>query len=90
MPLVKSIEQRIQDIEGFRVIIRYADRDVRSDAILPKQYASQRMTRNSFTVNDFKRKFQEQYPGYDIDVLKSDGSKAVGQMKLSTVRETYK
>lgn len=89
MPLVKNAEKRICEIEGFEVTIRYAGKDVRSDASLPTQYAGIRMTKNSASVNDFRQKFQCQYPGYDIDVLKGDGTKAPGQMKLETVRNTY-
>ena len=47
------------------------------------------MTKNAFSVNDFKNKLKKQYPGYDLDVLKADGNKATGQTKLSTVRDTY-
>ena len=47
------------------------------------------MTKNAASVSDFRDKFQRQYPGYNVDVLKGDGSKAPGQMKLSTVRDTY-
>ncbi|MDD6267402.1 MAG: hypothetical protein SPG09_12805 [Lachnospiraceae bacterium] len=34
-------------------------------------------------------KFKKQYPGYDVIVYKNDGSRASGQMKLATVRDTY-
>lgn len=89
MPKVKNVEKRIFDVEEFEVVIRRNGRDVRSDATLPTQYAAQRKTRNSSSVSDFKSKFQVQYPGYEIEVLKADGTKASGQTKLSTVRDTY-
>lgn len=89
MPRVSIVEKRIFDVEGFQVIIKTNGRDARSDLMLPKQYEAERMTRNSFSVSDFKVKFKRQYPGYDIDVLKADGSKASGQTNLSTVRDTY-
>ena len=89
MPLIKNVEKRIYDIEGFEVIIKYNGKDVRGDASLPTQYFAERMTRNSFSVSDFCEKFQNQYPGYSVDVLKSDGAKASGQTKLATVRDTY-
>lgn len=89
MPKEKNVEKRIFDIEEFEVVILRNGRDVRSDASLPTQYAAQRKTRNSCSVSDFKNKFQMQYPGYDIDVLKADGTKASGQTDLSTVRDTY-
>lgn len=89
MPLVKNVEKKIYDVEGFEVTIRHGGKDVRGDASLPTQYASLRMTRNSASVSDFRTKFQKQYAGYEVDVLKGDGSKASGQTKLSTVRDTY-
>lgn len=60
MPLVKNVEKRIFDIEGFEVTVRCNGKDVRGDASLPTQYAAQRMTRNSFTVSEFRNKFQTQ------------------------------
>ena len=89
MPLIKNVEKRIYNIEGFEVIILCNGKNVRDDASLPTQYYAERMTRNSFSVSDFREKFQKQYPGYCVDVLKSDGTKASGQTKLSTVRDTY-
>lgn len=91
MPQVKNIEKRIFDIEGFEVIIRNSEgKDMRGDSTyLKKQYEADRMTRNSFSVNNWKEKFKTQYPGVEVDVLKGDGTKASGQTKLSTVRDTY-
>ena len=89
MPKVNIVEKKIFDVEGFQVCIKQSGRDVRGDASLPKQYEASRMTKNSCTVKDFKNKFQKQFPGYDIDILKSNGSKSSGQTKLSTVRDTY-
>ena len=90
MPKVKNIEKRIFDVEGFEVIIQNSDKkDVRGDASLPKQYEASRMTRNSFSVGEWKNKFKMQYPGLEVEVLKGDGNKASGQTKLGTVRDTY-
>lgn len=89
MPKAQFVEQRIFSIEGFEVKIKNNGRDLRGDAQLPKQYEAERMTRNSFSVSNWVDKFKTQYPGYEIDVLKNDGSKARGQTKLCTVRDTY-
>ena len=89
MPLVKNIERYIYSLEGFEVVIIRNGKNVRGDASLPKQYEAVRMTRNAFSVSDFREKFQRQYAGYSVDVLKGDGTRAPGQMKLSTVRDTY-
>lgn len=89
MPKVSIVEKRIFEIEGFQVDIIKDGRDVRGNMQLPKQYEAERMTRNSMTVGDWKNKFKMQYPGYDTIVYKNDGSKASGQTKLATVRDTY-
>ena len=89
MPRVSIIEKRIFEIEGFQVDIMNKGKNVRDDLVLPKQYEAERMTKNSMTVSDWKAKFKKQYPGYDVIVYKNDGSKASGQTKLSTVRDTY-
>lgn len=89
MPRASMVEKRIFEIEGFQVDITRDGRNVRDDLQLPKQYEASRMTKNSMTVGDWKTKFKTQYPGYDAVVYKSDGAKASGQMKLSTVRDTY-
>ena len=90
MPKVKIIEKHIFDLEGFDVKIKTPDgKDLRSDMNLPKQYSAERMSKNNFAVNDWKSKFKTQLPGYDVDVLKGDGSKASGQMKLGNLRDTY-
>ena len=89
MPRVGIIEKRIFDIEGFQVDIIYNGKNVRDDLQLPKQYEAERMTKNSMTVAEWTYKFKKQYPGYDVIVYKNDGSRASGQMKLATVRDTY-
>lgn len=89
MPKVRNIEKKIYDVEGFEVVVKKDGKDVRGDATLPCQYKAERMSKNSYSVKEWKEKFRRQYAGYEIDVLKADGSKASGQMKLSTVRDTY-
>ena len=71
MPFVKNVEKKIYDVEGFEVTIRRDGKDVRGDASLPTQYAGLRMTKNAASVSDFRDKFQRQYPGYNVDVLKA-------------------
>ena len=89
MPQIKNIERKILAVEGFAVVIMKDGKNMRSDAVLPVQYNAQRMTKNSATVSDFKAKFRSQFPGYDVEVLRGDGTIAAGQMLLSTVRESY-
>lgn len=90
MPKANFIEKRIFEIEGFHVNFTDSNgKNIRDDKQIPKQYEAERATRNSFSVKDFKEKLKRQFPGYDFDILNADGSKARGQTKLSTVRDTY-
>lgn len=89
MPKVKNIEKKIYDVEGFEVRIKKDGKDARDDLVLPKQYEAGRMSKNSFSVKEWTDKFKKQFVGYDVDVMKSNGDKASGQTKLSTVRDTY-
>lgn len=89
MPRAAFIERTIWNIEGFQVKIMQNGIDVRGDKGIPAQYIAERMSKNSFTVGEWKAKFQRQFPGYDVVVLNGDGSVARGNVKLSTVRDTY-
>ena len=89
MPKLSFIEKRIFEIEGFHVDFHQNGKNVRDDKQMPKQYEAERMTRNSFSVSDFKSKVEKQFPGYEITVYLSNGQRAKGQTKLSTVRDTY-
>ena len=83
------MEKRVFDIEGFQIDLTKDGKTVRNDMMLPKQYKAERMSKNSMTVGEWKEKFKTQFPGYDVDVYKENGTKANGQTKLSTVRDTY-
>lgn len=89
MPRVDYIERTIWNIEGFQIAITQNGINIRGDKVLPKQYAAMRMSKNAFTVSEWREKFQSQFPGYDVQVLYADGSIARGNTLLSTVRDTY-
>lgn len=89
MPQVKNVEKKIQEIEGFQVHFLHSGKNVRGDAELPTQYATKKMSKNGYTVSNYKSKLKKQYPGYEFEVVKADGEKAPGQTILSTVRDTY-
>lgn len=41
-------------------------------------------------MNGWKEKrFYQNYPGFEVDVLDGDGQPVTGQTKLATVRATY-
>lgn len=89
MSKVKNIEKRIWDREGFDVKIIKDGKDVRSDKTGLHQWPGKRQSKNGMTVGGFKEKFSEIYPGYDIEVLDSDGNPVHGATHLGTVRDTY-
>lgn len=90
MPLVKNVEKKIWDVQGFDVRFKTPDgKDVRGDKKDMPQYQRVKMSKNDSTVSEFKRNIKKQYPGYDIDVLMGDGAPANGNTKLGTVRDSY-
>jgi len=89
VPKVSFIEKTVRDIEGFQIKITWNGVDVRGDKILPKQYPARRMSRNSFTVGDWRKKFQSYFPGFDVEVLDPYGNSFRRNTKLRTVRGTY-
>ncbi len=89
MPKVSIIEKRVFDVEGFEIDITQNGRNIRDDLVLPKQYEAARMSKNSMTVSEWKDKFSKQFPGYEVNIYDGAGNKARGQMKLSTVRDSY-
>lgn len=90
MPMCKNVEKKIWDVEGFDVKIIYNGSDVRGNKNNFPQYRYLIAAKNSMTVSTWKSKrFNAEYPGYQVDVLNSDSSSANGQTQLGTVRDTY-
>jgi hypothetical protein len=91
MPLVKNVEKRIWDLEGFDVVIRGSDgHNVRGDRRGLPQYPYDRAAKNEITVEAWKAtRFRPTYPGFDVDVLNAASETVAGNTKLATVRDTY-
>jgi len=89
--LLKNVEERIWNTEGFAVTIRHADgRDMRGDRDGIPMYNYDRMARNATTVAEWRsQRFQPNYPGFAVDVLDAWGEAAAGNTLLSTVRDSY-
>ena len=84
------IEGKICDIEGFDVTIKFNGQDVRSDKQIPGNYSFSNAAPDSWTVSEWvEKRFKRSFPGYDVDVLMSDGTVASGNTKLRTVRSSY-
>jgi hypothetical protein len=92
MPTLKSVESKIFRVEQFRVrfLQDHSGRGVRSDKKNLRQYDYERMAKNDYTVSQWRTaRFQQQYPGFDIEVLDGSGTACHGGTKLSTARDTY-
>jgi hypothetical protein len=89
---IKQVEQRIFDVEGFEVLIRYGrdHRNIRSDKSHVRQYQYKRALKNSKNVKDWQEgRFADSFPGFIVDVLDAHGNKTHGRTLLGTVRDTY-
>jgi hypothetical protein len=91
MATVTQLEAKIFRIEGFKVRLRHPDgRDVRGDARIADRYQFERALRNNANVRSWiDGRFRVLYHEYEIDVLRADGTKAHGNHRLATVRDTY-
>jgi hypothetical protein len=91
MPLVKNVEKRIWDCEGFDVKIKDSQgRDIRSDMTGLPMYPCTRAAKNDSTITSWKRiRFNKYYPGLRVDVLDGRGVAVTGNTRLGTVRDTY-
>jgi hypothetical protein len=91
MALVKNVEKRIWDVEGFDVIIKHATGgNMRGDRTGIPMYDYSRMAAGTTTVSAWKeQRFHPKYPGFDVDVLDGSSSPAAGNTLLSTVRDSY-
>lgn len=91
MSTVANVERKIRRVEGFRArILHLRGADVRGDRMGLPQYSYHRAAENDITVENWKAtRFRPSYPGFEVDVLDRRGNSVQGNMKLSTVRETY-
>lgn len=91
MSTVANVERKIRRVEGFRVrILHLHGADVRGDRMGLPQYSYHRAAENVMTVENWKAtRFRLSYPGFEVDVVDRRGNSVKGNMKLSTVRETY-
>lgn len=92
MATVASVERRIRSVEGFRVAIRHLDgRNVRGDRTHMPTYMFRRAMSDSANVKAWREgRFRLRYPGFEVDVLNRDGTRAHGGTLLATVRAGYR
>lgn len=87
MPILSYVESKIKEVEGFPVVFRQNGKDIHGTKENIPSYPYSSAAQDSWTVQEWKSKrFQQIYPGYDVDVRTQNGGIAAGNMKLSTVR----
>ncbi len=91
MSTVANVERKIRRVEGFRVrILHLRGSDVRGDRTGLPQYSYHRAADGDFTVEQWKvTRFRLSFPGFEVDVMDRRGNSAQGNMKLTTVRDSY-
>ena len=86
----------ITEVEGFRIILKNLDgNSISNDESGYPSYGKKFINKmkDNATVQEWKdSRFADVFAGFPVTchVLKQDGTEAVGQTKLKTVRESYK
>ncbi len=89
MASVKSVENQIWKLEGFKVIIKDSnDRDVRSDKKGLQNYDYLRAAKGDYSVSQWKQE-RFSFGRFDVEVLNGSGETAHGSTKLANVRDSY-
>jgi hypothetical protein len=91
MSTIANVERKIHRVEGFDVrILHLRGADVRGDRTGLPQYPYTRAADNDITVETWKQtRFRPSFAGFEVDVLDGRGHSMQGNMKLSTVRNSY-
>ena len=90
-----TVLTRVNEIfvrEAFSIVVRHKRTGNRvqtgRNGILGP-YPFSRKYKGTATVAVWRDRFEDTYPSYTCDVLKTDGTVASGQTLLDTVRDTY-
>ena len=92
MATIRSVERQIYRVDGFRVRILHGRdrRDVRGDKEGVPGYTYERAMKGDANVTQWRRqRFARSYPGFNVEVLRPDGTTAHGATLLSTLRRGY-
>ncbi len=93
MATLERVEAQIARLEGFKVAFVTQDgRNLRGDRARIPGYSGHFGNRASarMTVDAWKKgRFHYVYPGFAVEVLLADGTRARGNMRLGTVRDSY-
>lgn len=87
MALLKNVELKINQIEGFKVTFVKNGRNVHANLEDIPPYPYMIAAQDNWTVQEWKQKrFSQKYPGYDVRVYDKNGILATGQKTLAKVR----
>ena len=87
MALLKTVEDKIKQIEGFKVAFTWGGVDVRGNKADIPQYTYSLRAPDSWTVSEWIAKsFNTKYPGYGVKVYTKNNVIASGNMKLTNIR----
>ena len=86
MATAGELEQQISRIEGFNATIKQGGKDVRSDKGGFEDWPYQKQSKGNMTVSEWISKFQNQYPGYDVDVSSAGNAYIHGNTLLKNIR----
>jgi hypothetical protein len=92
--IMTTILTRVREIaekEGFDIVVTRGGKRIDSteNGVMGK-YDFDKKLKGSKTVSEWiKERFERTFPGLSCEVLNADGTVAIGQTKLETVRSTY-
>jgi hypothetical protein len=89
--LVRNLERKIRDIEGFELNFLHPDgRDVKGNKEIGGDYQYSQKAPSRYTVSNWKEnRFGDNFPGFDVEVLDGEGESVQGNTRLDTVRNSY-
>ena len=89
MATAGELERYISYIEGFNVKLMLDGRDVRGDKGGFEDWPYQRQSKGSMTVSEWINKFQNQYPGYEVEISNGGITDIRGNTLLKNIRSSY-
>lgn len=90
MVKLASLEKKIFEVEGFRVLFKQNGKKIRKDRAGFAQYPFSRKAAEKMTVREYvEKRLQPHYGGFEIEVIDGKGKKVTGQTTLATLRSSY-
>ena len=88
MPILKNVEAKIQQVEGFIVRFFWNGADVYGNKTDIPQYPYSVKAPNDWTVAEWiNKRFSQVYPGYEAKAFSANGDPVGARnVKLSTIR----